>query len=93
MNCIHTMTSGSTELIIQYNAVFTGLDSLEDEYHIDLDPDVKPIQHVPHREPVAMKERLKRKLEELTKQGIVTEVVEPTACISNIVIIMKSDKL
>ena len=34
MNCIHTVTTGSTELITQYNDVFTGLGCLEDEYHI-----------------------------------------------------------
>ena len=40
-----------------------------------------------------MKERLKSKLEELTKQGIITKVQEPTAWISNIVTIMKPGKL
>ena len=93
MNCIHTVTTGSTELITQYNDIFTGLGCLEDEYHIDLDPDIRPIQHVPRRVPVAMKERLKSKLEGLTKQGIVTKVQEPTAWISNIVTIMKPGKL
>ena len=93
MNCIHTVTTGSTELITQYNDVFTGLGCIEDEYHIDLDPDIRPIQHVPRRVPVAMKERLKSKLEELTKQGIITNVQEPTVWISNIVTIVKPGKL
>ena len=59
MNCIHTTNSGSTELVTQYNDVFTGLACLEDEYHVDLNSDVRQIQLVPSRVPEAMKERLK----------------------------------
>ena len=51
MNCIHTTTSGSTELVTQYNDVFIGLACLEDEYHVDLDSDVRQIQLVPSRVP------------------------------------------
>ena len=72
--------------------IFTGLACLE-EYHINLDPDVTPVQHVPCRIPVAMKEILKSKLEEITKQGIITKVQKPTAWVSNIVAIMKTGKL
>ena len=61
MNYIHTATSGSTELVTQYNDVFTGLACLEDEYHVDLDSDIRQTQLVPSRVPVAMKERLKEK--------------------------------
>ena len=51
MNCIHTVTSGSTELVTQYNDVFTGLACLEDEYRVDLNSDVRQIQLVPSRVP------------------------------------------
>jgi len=54
---------------------------------------VLPVQHVPRRVPVAMKECLKQKLSELTKQGIITKVEEPTSWISNMVAIMKPGKL
>ena len=50
MNCIHTATSGSTELVTQYD-VFTGLACLEDEYRVDLNSDVRQIQLVPSRVP------------------------------------------
>ena len=65
--------------------MFDGLGCLDDEYHIELDPGVSPVQHVPRRVPVAMKYRLKSKLEELTKQGIITKVHEPTPWIITIV--------
>ena len=47
-----------------------------DPYHIDVDIRIRLVQHVPQWVPVAMKEPLKYKLAELTKQGIITEVEE-----------------
>ena len=64
-----------------------------DAYHIDLDTTIRPVQHVPWRVPVVVKEPLKQKLAELTKQGIITEVEESTPWISNMVVILKPNKL
>ena len=83
----------SNTLIEQYNDVFKGLGCLGNEYHIDVDKSVIPVQHVPRRVPVAMKELLKQKLADLTKQGIITKVEEPTPWISNMVAIKKPGKL
>ena len=66
----------STKLIEQYDDVFKGLGCLGDEYHIDIDKSIPPIQHVPRRVPMTMKESLKQKLTELAKQGIITKVEE-----------------
>ena len=68
----------SAKLIKQYDDVFKGLGCLGDEYHIDIDKSIPLIEHVPRRVPVAMKEPLKHMLTELTKQGIITKVEEPT---------------
>ena len=75
MHSICNVSVNSANLIKQYSDVFEGLGCLGDEYHIELDPGVSPVQHVPRRVPVAMKHRLKSKLEELTKQGIITKVL------------------
>ena len=93
MHSICNVATNSANLIKRYSDVFKGLGCLGDEYHIELDPTVSPVQHVPRRVPVAMKHRLKSKLEELTKQGIITKVQEPTPWISNIVKIMKPGKV
>ena len=93
MHSICNVATNSANLIKRYSDVFEGLGCLGDEYHIELDPTVSPVQHVPRRVPVAMKHRLKSKLEELTKQGIITKVQEPTPWISNIVTIMKPGKV
>ena len=60
----------STKLVEQYDNVFKGLGCLGDEYHIEVDKSVVPVQHVPRRVPVAMKERLKQKLSELTNKAL-----------------------
>jgi len=54
----------SATLIEQYDDAFKGLG---DKYHIDIDTMIPPVQHVPRRVPVAMKEPLKQNLIELTK--------------------------
>ena len=73
--------------------MFEGLGCMGDAYHIDIDSTIPPVQHVPRRVPVAMREPLKCKLAELTKRGIITKVEEPTPWISNMVAIMKPNKL
>ena len=91
---VHTVCNvTSNTLIEQYNDVFKGLGCLGNEYHIDVDKSVIPVQHVPRRVPVAMKELLKQKLADLTKQGIITKVEEPTPWISNMLAIKKPGKL
>ena len=93
---VHTVcnvTDKSNQLIEQYSDVFEGLGCMGDAYHIDVDTTIRPVQHVPRWVPVAMKEPLKHKLVELTKQGIITKVEESTPWISNMVAILKPNKL
>ena len=93
---VHTVcnvTDKSKQLIEQYSDVFEGLGCMGDTYHIDLDTIIRPVQHVPRQVPVAMKEPLQHKLAEITKQGIIIAVEEPTLWISNMVAILKPNKL
>ena len=82
----------TTEIIDQYRDVFEGLGCLEGEYHIELDPKITLLQQAPRRVPVALKEQLK-KLDDLTRQGIIQPVTGHTAWISNLVVIKKLGKL
>jgi len=81
------------DLIEQYADVFQGLGCLDGDYHIELDPSVSPVQHVPRRVPVALKQQLKEKLDSLAAQGIIQSVSSPTPWISNLVAIKKPGKL
>ena len=63
------------------------------ENQIEINETIPPVQHVPQRVQVAMKDRLKHKLNQLTKQGIITPVEEPTTWISNIIMTVKTGKI
>ena len=55
VHSICNASATSANLIKQCNDVFEGLGCLGDEYHSELDPGVRPVQHVSRRVPVAMK--------------------------------------
>ena len=63
------------------------------EYHIKVDPDIKPIQHAPRRVPVPLKARLKEKIDQMEKEGITVRETEPTDWISSLVAVPKHEKL
>ena len=73
--------------------VFSKLRRLPEEYKIQIDKNVKPVQNNPHRVPLPLKMELKQKLEELVEQGVKAWVTEPTPWINNIVAIQKPHKM
>ena len=50
------------ERLKEYEDVFTGLSCLPGEYHIEVDPAIKPVQHAPRRVLVPLKSKLKKRL-------------------------------
>ena len=94
INSVQTIAVQTTDsLLEEYQDVFQGLGCLQGEYHIDLDKAITPVQHAPRRTPVALKERLKQKLQEMESKGIITKVNEPTAWISSMVAVVKPGKV
>ena len=81
------------ELLKEYEAVFTGLGCLPGEYHIEVDPAIKPVQHAPRRVPVPLKSKLKEKFDEMEKQGIIVKETQLTEWISSLVAVQKPGKL
>ena len=51
----------------------TGLGCLPGEYHIEIDPSIRPVQHTPRRVPVPLKTKLKEKIDEMEKEGIIIQ--------------------
>ena len=84
-----------TEEFVQkkYNDVFEGLGKLPGHYHIDINPNVKPVQNNPRRVPIPVKTELKQKLDEYERLDAIAKVTEPTAWISNMVAVRKPNKL
>ena len=69
---LHVYTSSSPDLsqeqILQdYQDVFTSLQKLPSVYHIEVDPNTKQVQDIPRRDPIAIKEELKHKIDERSK--------------------------
>ena len=77
----------------QYKDIFEGTGCLPGTYNLKTDQSVKPVVHPPRKIPVALRDRLKSELENLTEKGIIAPVTEPTPWVNNLVIVEKPNKL
>ena len=76
-----------------FEHVFTGFRCLPGEYHIEIDPNIRPVQHTPRRVPVPLKTKLKEKIDEMEKEGIIIQETKLTDSISSLVAVQKPGKL
>ena len=87
------VTTGMADLLEGYKDVFEGLGDLPGEYHIVTDDSVPPVVHPPRRVPVALRNQIKEKLDEMVANGILAPVTEPTEWVSSMLVIVKPNKL
>ena len=92
VNSKHYEPLALDELVKEYEDVFTGLGCFSGEYHIKVDTNIAPAQHVPRRVLVPLKGKLKTKIEEMEKQGIIVKETGPTEWISSLVAVQKPGK-
>ena len=78
-------------ILKDYGYAFDDLGCLPGKYHIEIDPTVKPSQNPPRKAPVATKGAIKKKINQMIKEGILANVSEPTDWISNMVAAKKSN--
>ena len=78
----------------QYPSVFQGkIGKISDFKHeIKVNRDISPVVNAPRRVPIAIKEKVKTKLHEMTDLGIITKVTKPTPWVNSMVIVEKQDK-
>lgn len=77
-----------------YHDVFNDpIESVLGEIHFELDPNITPVQCAPRNIPVALKARVKEELDRHIKVSNIAPVTEPTAWISNMVIVAKPGKI
>ena len=87
-------TPNTTEgLISYYDDVFDGLGCLPGKLHLKVDPSVRPVQQLPRRIPIPIKDRVTKAILDMETRGIIKKVTDPTPWISNIVVVEKTDKL
>jgi len=76
-----------------FEDVCTGLGCLLGECHIEIHLDIRPVQHTPRRAPVPLKAKLKEKIDEVEKQGIIIQETKLTNWISSLLAVQKPGKL
>ena len=86
------VTVGIADLLEKYKDVFGGLGDLPGEYHIVTDDTVPPVVHPPRRVPVALRDQIKEKLDEMVA-SILAPVTEPTEWVSSMLVVVKPNKL
>lgn len=87
------VTMTIADLLEEYKDVFGGLGDLPGEYHIVTDDTVPPVVHPPRRVPVALRDQIKEKLDEMVASDILAPVTEPTEWVSSMLVIVKPNKL
>ena len=65
------------------------LGNMEEEIHLEIRPNAKPVSMPPRRVPVAIKDKLRKELERLTEMGAIAPVQEPTEWASSMITTMK----
>ena len=96
---LHSLNSEKYEplsfdkLMRDFEDVFTGLGCLPGEYHIEIDQNIRPVQHTSRRVPVPLKAKLKEKIDEMEKEGIIIQETKSTDWISSLVAVQKPGKL
>ena len=86
------VTTGMADLLEGYKDVFEGLGDLPGEYHIVTDECSTGV-HPPRRVPVALRNQIKEKLDEIVASGILAPVTEPSEWVSSMLVIVKPNKL
>jgi len=90
---VNVLKTDTEPLLEEYDDVFEGLGKLDGQYHIVTDESIRPVVHPPRRLPVAMTERVQRKLEEMAAANIIERVDQPTDWVSSMLVVIHPLKL
>lgn len=86
---ITSVEKSRQNILEKYATLFTGLGEFEQEYDIQIDENVTPVQQPPRKIPFAKLDKLKEALDDLKRKGVIVDEPEPTPWISNIVVTEK----
>ena len=73
--------------------VFEGLGALQGKYHIVIDRNIPPCVHTPRRVPMALRQPIKEKLDNLVERKVLVPATEPTQWVSSMLAIEKPNKV
>lgn len=92
-NIQSVIPSSTKNIIDKYNCVFEGLGKISGKVDLEITNNITPVKQSPRRIPLALREDLKKELQEMVEQGVITEEPGYTEWISNITIVKKNGKL
>lgn len=83
----------SPSVLEEYQDVFQGLGCLEGQYHITVDPNIKPVVHAPRKVPIALYSQVKTELDRMEKLDAIAKVEGPSDWVNSMVVVVKPNKL
>lgn len=84
-----TCRTKHTDWVKEYKEVFKGIGRLPGKHKIRLKDNAEPVIHPARTVPVALKKRLREKLDSLIAEGVVRKIEEPTEWVNSLVIVEK----
>ncbi|KAI8438614.1 hypothetical protein MSG28_011052 [Choristoneura fumiferana] len=86
---INESNAAENPFVAEYQDVFQGLGCLPGTYKIRLNYGCKPVVHAPRKVPIPLREKVKDKLEDMERQGIISKVEGPTDWVNSMTIVKK----
>jgi hypothetical protein len=66
---------GKEQILCEYSDDFDGLGCLPGEYHVEIDQRQTPVIHAPRKVPVAIREVVRKELEDMEAKGIIAKLL------------------
>ena len=81
------------DFVREFPRLFTGLGKLNTEYHITLEPDVRPVRlYTPRKIPHPLLQKVKTEVDSMLQQGVISPVTVPTDWCSGVVPVPKPNR-
>lgn len=95
LNVVHRVLGINAQIkssiLDEFEDVFQGMGCLPGEYRIQLKDNITPVIHAPRKLPIALRDSVKQKLDELVEQGIIAKVEGPTDWVNSMTVVKKPD--
>jgi len=82
-------TGTPKDICKKFPDIFTGLGCLPGKHHINLDNNCQPKVHPPRKVPVALKDKVKKELDSMERQGVIVKQRKPTDWVSSMLTVVK----
>lgn len=89
---LHVLKTES-DILSEYEDLFTGLGCIPGVRHIKTDPDVTPVVHAKRKVPVTLKDKIETELKRMESLGVITKQTELTDWVNSMVTVTKRNKV